>query len=104
MKFFVEDEDPPGRRWFGTLLRGWRRTLDLTMGDLAEALGTTVTFVSDIERGLIAPPRWTSDGVKFLTKKLAANPETFVKATIRSRAAFGLGGDVPAAGDVAKAP
>ena len=41
------------RKSYGRALRNHREKSDLTMGDLADALGISVNYVSDVERGEI---------------------------------------------------
>ncbi|MCW5888939.1 MAG: helix-turn-helix transcriptional regulator [bacterium] len=74
---------------FGELLRRWRTKADRTMGDLAEHLGVSVAYISDVERGNRAP--LTADrlarAVAFLN---IADPNPLYMAAADSKGAFEL--------------
>ena len=43
---------------YGTVLRTWRRSIDKTQKDFADAIGCTVSYVSQVERGQRGPLSW----------------------------------------------
>lgn len=73
---------------FGDLLRKVRRNADKTMLDLAEELGVSVVFVSDVERGNRAP--FTSSRIIGAARFLSCDPEPLLMAAAKSRGSFEL--------------
>ncbi len=57
----------PAKR-FGDELRRLRRQEALSLADLADALGCSITYISDIERGKKNPPR--SSAIRILLARL----------------------------------
>jgi len=79
------------RRRFGRLLRQLRENNNKTMGDLADHLGTTVSFVSDMERG--QKPPMTSVRIRQTSSFLGLNAgelEALLIAAACSRGNFEL--------------
>jgi len=74
---------------FGELLRQARTKAGRTMGDLAEHLGVSVAYVSDVERGTRAPltAQRLARAVELLEIE---DPDALVIAAAQSRGAFEL--------------
>lgn len=66
------------RHRFGKRLRQIRRYKDLTQEQLAEAVGVTVEFISNIERGKSAP---SFETIEKLTAALGVEVEEFFKTS-----------------------
>ena len=73
---------------YGRLLRSDRKNAKKTMADVAAALGVTVTYVSDVERGKRAP--WNQKKVIAAARVVAANPSSHLAAAAGSRGQFTL--------------
>lgn len=73
---------------FGTLLRKLRKAGGKTMGQLADHLGVSVSYVSDVELGNRAP----FDGAKVreAARFLRVDPTALFMAAAASRGAFEL--------------
>lgn len=63
------------RRGFGDLARDARVGAEKTLKEVADALGYTVAYVSDIERGNRNPP--STDVARKWASLLGANPDDF---------------------------
>ena len=66
------------RTRFGKRLRKIRREKDITQEQLAEAIGVTGEFISNLERGKSAP---SFETVEKLSEALGVDVEEFFKAT-----------------------
>jgi len=73
---------------FGDLLRKIRKRSGKTMFQLAQHLGVSVVFISDVERGNRAP--LTAERILKLTEFLSLDPEPFLLAAAKSRGSFEL--------------
>jgi len=58
---------------FGELIRSSRRRLDKSLQDVADALGVTAVYVSEVERG--KRPPFTSERLPALAKVLELEPD-----------------------------
>ena len=81
---------------FGRIVRSARKKLGMTMGDLARELGFSVSYVSDVERGLRAP--WTDKKVLQLAMLLEYPPVALMSAAAKERGAFELDANVSDSG------
>lgn len=86
---------------FGRLVRRLRKEANKTMGDVAQVLGFSVTYISDVERGKRAP--WNDTVVQRLADELGVLPEVLLASAAETRGAFELAADVSPAGRVAGA-
>lgn len=76
------------RSEFGDLLRKIRRKSGKTMLDLAEHLGVSVVFISDVERGNRAP--LTRERIVKAAEYLGVDPGPFLVAAAKSKGSFEL--------------
>jgi transcriptional regulator with XRE-family HTH domain len=76
------------RSEFGDLLRKTRKLSGNTMLDLAQHLGVSVVFISDVERGNRAP--LTAEKILKLTEFLGVDPEPLLLKAAKSRGSFEL--------------
>lgn len=84
------------RRAFGVLLRKVRKAAEKTLGDLADELGVSVVYVSDVERGNRAPLK--RESIERAAEFLGADARGLQKAAAEARGAFEVDTeDVPAA-------
>ena len=63
---------------FGDLLRRQRREANKTLGDLARILGTSVVYVSDVERGNRKP--FSNDRIIRIGVELGVDPMEMIRA------------------------
>jgi transcriptional regulator with XRE-family HTH domain len=68
---------------FGDLLRKQRRKAEKTLGDIADLLGLSVVFVSDVERGNREP--FTNDRIVKIAAYLNVDPTPLMEAADRER-------------------
>jgi transcriptional regulator with XRE-family HTH domain len=66
---------------FGDLLRKLRRNADKTLGDVARALGISVVYVSDVERGNRNP--FSTERILKVAEFLKADAEPLIAAAER---------------------
>ncbi len=78
------------------LQREARKAADKTMGDLANFLGVSVSYVSDVERGYRQP--WTNDRILQIAKFLGTNPIPLLEAAATVRGSFELDANVSQVG------
>lgn len=76
------------RAEFGHLLRNLRRKSGKTMHQIADHLGVSIVFISDVERGNRHP--FTPDRVIKTAQFLKINPEPLLLAAAKVRGAFEL--------------
>jgi transcriptional regulator with XRE-family HTH domain len=68
---------------FGEALRKRRREANKTLSDIADVLGVSVVYVSDVERGNRRP--LNNDSIIKVAKFLKTEPEPLIKAADRER-------------------
>lgn len=68
---------------FGDLLRKLRRKAGKTLGDVADLLGLSVVFVSDVERGNRKP--FSNDRIVKIAAFLNEDPTPLIEAADRER-------------------
>ena len=73
---------------FGKLLRKRREEANKTMGDLADFLGLSVPYLSDVERGRRAP--FHPDRLHKISQFLKIDFDELYEAALKSREAFEL--------------
>jgi len=76
------------QRGFGDLLRNTRKKAGKSMLDLAQHLGVSVVFISDVERGNRAP--FTSDKILKVAELLEVDPEPLLQVAAETRGTFEL--------------
>ena len=76
------------QRGFGNLLRNTRKKAGKSILDVAQHLGVSVVFISDVERGNRAP--FTSDKILKVAELLDVDPEPFLQAAAETRGSFEL--------------
>jgi transcriptional regulator with XRE-family HTH domain len=79
---------PDPRRAFGERLRALRKGAGKTLGDVAEALGVSVVYVSDVERGNRSPLR--PDLIDSVSNLLGCDTAELHKLAAEVRGAFEL--------------
>ena len=73
---------------FGELLRQLRKERKKTMGDVANLLGVSVPFVSDVERGNRTP--FSPERIHQIAKYLNTDPTPLLKAAAATKGTFEL--------------
>ena len=74
------------QRGFGDLLRNTRKKAGKSMLDVAQHLGVSVVFVSDVERGNRAP--FTPDKILKVAELLEVDPEPLLQGCSRDSRKF----------------
>lgn len=73
---------------FGEVLRRVRKEAGKTLADVADILGVSISYVSDVERGRRDP--WASERIHQLARGLGVDPAPLLQAAATSRGAFQL--------------
>ena len=86
---------------FGPFLRSIREKLGKTMRQVADLLGVSVVYISDIERGRRNPP--SEDMIKAIAKFFQMPPDALLKkaAEDRGKVELGLKGTTPKVSEAA---
>ena len=79
---------------FGEVVRDARMKKEISLRKVADSLGVTASYVSDIERGNRNPP--SLDKIQLWAAVLGLSPEPLVEAAMRERSSF----ELPLNGDI----